>query len=516
MKLLKRMFDSSRNLDGAIRIGAGIGLAFGAIGAVLYSLGRFVLAVQPGNLPLLFDYGYLAPVANNLLIFGGFFGVFLALCFSILKDSSGVTPRLAPAACLALLLYILGLLVGIIGILAGANSGREFGELSWPADELYLLSILAALAAMIDGFKQSGKFDLRGVLAVGGLSGMLSTWLIGNLALPYGLFSAVSPFTGMQDQAVQEVYRLGVLVYFIVIPILTGLYFAIPKFYGLRDYSAAMTHFGLGATAVVLPLAAAGALVFSAAPGLLQNLGVAGAIALGAAILSLSFGAHYSFTRGATRVRSNHLGMALRWSAALISVFAVVRILSAFPSVQAQLGYTALDLRNIMIDASIYGILGMSAIGVLIYELNLGRSSPLAARRVLMISGGLAVLVLLLTFSLQGITQALHLSAMEGEALAHKEWVEANARGSLLEKPATTPLMTAGSPAPEPPSEALRIAISFPGFELAGSLLVALCALAGAFAALLARLGSRPYTTYSFNTGVARSAGQNAAGHGAH
>ncbi len=517
MELLNKLLATSRDLDRSITLSAALGLVFTVLGVLFYMLARLVLAFQPASLPVAFDYGYLQPAAMNALIFGGFLALFLALCLRILRDAAGKAETdLSVLALPAVALHGLGVLFGLIGIFAGWNTGREYGEMVWPADTLIGLALILQLVVVGHGLQAQSKTSAAGTMAIGGLSGTFLLWSLGNLALPYGWVEAVSPFTGMQDQTLQEIFRLGVLLYFVVIPVLCGAYYALSRFYGLAIYSEAMIRFGLLATAVVLPLAAGGLLLNTAAPGLLQNLGVGALIALSAAILSLAYGVHYSFGRGSTKVRSNQIGMALRWSVALLTIFAVLRIVFAFPSMQLRFGYTAIDLRNVTLDAAVYGLLGMGAIALFLLEQSVGRHVSKTARGGFMIAGAIGAVLIISVALAQGITQSERLPATEAGSLVHKEWIVANAMDSFIEPPKTTPLMAADQAAPPPAPFVLRALFSYPGFEFVGALALFIAVLFAALGIVIARFSGPVYQPYSFNTGVPRVKPGADAAHGAH
>ncbi|MCB1320514.1 MAG: cbb3-type cytochrome c oxidase subunit I, partial [Leptospiraceae bacterium] len=433
LDLLKKGFDLSRNINLTIKGYILTGMIWALLATILGLVNELqLMALLP--LPDLLDYGHLRPVYTLLLIFGSLLSFFFAGSYWILQKETGAI-LLAPAGWVGFKLHQTALIVGVVFILLDANKGREYGELFWIADNLMALALVLFLVTSVTAIKMAGKSGVVLTSIVVTAAGALVIYLVGNVNLPYSALGSVSPARGMQDAALQEAYRTGVLVYFILMPAFTLLYFFIPAYYKVGIFSESLFRFQVLAIIVLVPLAAGAGLVYSAAPEGLQTLGIVAGMALAVAIMAGGLNLHYSLTRSGKRFQSDALGLLIRFSLFFLIVASVLRIVLAPRFVQAALGFTWLNPRDIAFDAQTYVLMIMLAGGLYMFQkIN---EHTLSARNLKLIAG-LAIAGIALMFVANighGAIQAVERSATASNGdLAVQEWSKIVYAGSFAQQ----------------------------------------------------------------------------------
>lgn len=327
-----------------------------AIAAVLLATLNQVQLFLILDLPAAFDYGYVRPLFTMSLIFGALLSFFFAGAYYIIKNVTGENPQLALAAWAGFKFHKLALLLGIITLFAGYNKGREYGEMTWISDNLLALSLLLFLITAISALKASGKSNIAASFSIVAGAGALIVFLLGNIGLPTGPLTSVTIFRGMEDAAIQEFYRTGVLGYFIIFPLLMLLYYFVPVYYKTPLYSERMAAFVVFAMVAMIPFAGAVGLGFSAAPAFLQTQGVFTAIALAVAVLAGGLNAQYTISRSGKHYISDSIGLLLRYGIFFLMVTAVLRALTAPFFMQARFAYTEFNLSDLTIDGLTYAL----------------------------------------------------------------------------------------------------------------------------------------------------------------
>lgn len=330
---------------------------FWALTAVLLATLNQVQFFLILDLPPALDYGYARPLFALTLIFGALLSLFFAAAYYIVKDVTGSNPKLSLAAWAGFKLHQFALLLGIITILAGYNSGREYGEMTWLSDNLLVLALLMFLITAIEALKSAGKTNMAATYSIVATAGGLIVYLLGNIGLPTGLLTSVPLFRGMEDAAIQEFYRTGVLGYFVLFPLFTMLYYFVPSYYKTTLYSERMAAFTVFGMLVMIPFAGAAGLALSAAPAFLQTQGVFTAIALAAAILAGGLNAQYTITRSGKYYISDSVGLMLRYGIFFLMATAILRAVMTPVFMQAHFAYTGLNLRDLGRDGLTYGLL---------------------------------------------------------------------------------------------------------------------------------------------------------------
>ncbi len=406
MEAIKNLITMVSDIEFTIRTYLIAGFTWAIAAVLLASLNQiqFFLIL---DLPPALDYGYARPLFTLSLIFGSLLSFFFAAAYHILKSVTGENPKLALAAWAGFKLHQTALLLGVITILAGYNAGREYGEMTWISDNLLVLSLVLFLATAITALKASGKSDMAATYSIVAAAGGLIVYLLGNIGLPTGPLTQVPMFRGMEDAAIQEFYRTGVLGYFVLFPLFTMLYFFIPSYYKTPLYSQSMAAFTVFGMLVMIPFAGAAGLALSAAPAFLQTQGVFTAIALGAAILAGGLNAQYTISRSGKHYASDSIGLLLRYGLFFLMATAVLRIIMSPIFMQAHFAYTGLNLRDLGRDGLTYGLPIAIGAALIIAQKVTNRTMSSRTAGIAAMTLGLGALLIFIGDLSQGFVQGL-------------------------------------------------------------------------------------------------------------
>ncbi|MBR32220.1 MAG: hypothetical protein CMN77_13025 [Spirochaetaceae bacterium] len=380
-----------------------------------------------------FSYGYLRPVGSNLLIFGGLLGYFFALGYQIINERASSKVDLAGLAALGA--HQTALLFGVLTIFAGYNTGREYGELNWIADNLMMLVFTVFLVLLLIALW--GKEDLKSYekMAAATIGGMLLFYFLGNFGMPNGLLVTTAPTSGAQDALVAEMYRNAVLTFFILFPLFTMGYYWLEKHYELPVFSEATVHFQIVAGAALVPLAAGGALLGTADAKVLQYIGTGAALALTMSLLGGVANIHYSLSRSGKIVSSDQDGKALRWGLILVGIYLSVRFILQIPLIGSNFRYMAWNNQDLysLASTAVLPLALASAYLLLGYWKKASTPSALKSFGNFFLYTG--IITFLAAALIQGWIQAFAASSLTGEgaekALENPAWAQVLFAGSL-------------------------------------------------------------------------------------
>jgi cbb3-type cytochrome oxidase subunit 1 len=342
------------------------------------------------------SYGQLRPVFNVALIFGATTGLSLAGLYLILEKSV----QWAPLAFVAFALQQFALLLGVVFLVCGVNSGREYGEMNWISNDLFLLSLVLVIAVVL---KSLSELTAATLFLLIGLVGGAFTFFLGNLGLPYSPLLASPISAGMQDQAVQEFYRSSVLGFFVLFPLFGLLYHFVPSHFNLPIYNESAVKFQALAMAALIPVAGGAFLALGPGPQRTATYGITFGLALNVAIVMGAANLLYTISRGPHRVEADGDGKYLRWGVRLMLVLAVLRGLTLPRFMQAHVGYTSWNGRDIGFDALVLFATAAASIAVLYSERAQGKQVSSLARTVKTFAVAGAI-VMILANVVQGIT----------------------------------------------------------------------------------------------------------------
>ncbi|MEQ9366420.1 MAG: cbb3-type cytochrome c oxidase subunit I [Leptospirales bacterium] len=404
MEAIKNLITMVSDIEFTIRAYLIAGFTWALAAVLLASLNQvqFFLIL---DLPPALDYGYARPLFALALIFGALLSFFFAAAYHIIKTVTGANPKLALAAWAGFKLHQFALVLGIVTILAGYNAGREYGEMTWISDNLLVIALALFLATAIEALKSSGKSDMAATYSIVAAAGGLIVYLLGNIGLPTGPLTHVPLFRGMEDAAIQEFYRTGVLGYFILFPLFTMLYFFIPSYYKAPLYSERMAAFTVFGMLVMIPFAAAAGLALSAAPALLQTQGVFASIALAAAILAGGLNAQYTISRSEKHYASDAIGLMMRYGVFFLMATAILRAVMSPFFMQAHFAYTGLNLRDLGRDGLTYGLLIAMGASLIVAQKITNRTMSKGTVKIAAFTLGMGALLIFIGDLAQGFIQ---------------------------------------------------------------------------------------------------------------
>lgn len=382
-----------------------------------------------------FSYGYLRPTGANLLIFGGILGYFFALGYQIIHERAGFRIDLAGQAALGA--HQLALIFGIATIFFGLNTGREYGELNWVADNLMMVVFTIFLVLLLIALW--GKEDLKVYEKFAGatIGGMMAFYFLGNFGMPNGWLVTTAPTSGAQDALVAEMYRNAVLTFFILFPLFTMGYYWLEKHYELPVYSEATAHFQILSGAILVPVAAGAGLLGTADAKILQAIGTGAALALTMSLMAGVANIHYSLSRSGKIVQSDQDGKALRWGLILIGSYLAIRFILQIPLVGAGFKYMAWNNQDLYTMAATVVLPLTLGSAYLLLGYWKQSSTPAGLKAFANFFLYIGIITFLLGALTQGWLQAEAASSMNAEtgekALQVPEWAGVLFAGSLEE-----------------------------------------------------------------------------------
>ncbi len=393
---------------------AGIVWTFLGLTAGLLNELQMMFSVPGSDSPL--SYGLLRAIAVNMTIFGGFLSFFLGSALRIL-NAEGARQKIDLIGRISFFLLQIGLGIGLIFIAAGYADGREYGEMNFHTDNMVLLSIAIVLGLSIFNLNgQSLSAAARFQLVT--LSGMVISFFLGNFGFPNSLITAVPPTSGIQDAVVQEYYRMAVLMFFVYLPLLTILYQAVPEKFGVTIQSLPAVRFQLLVTMLLVPLAGAGALLYSVAPQALQILGAYTSAALALSVAAGTVNLHQSF-KAAGEVASDGVVAAIRLGGTFLTLITLLQFITRLPFAKHYLQYTAWNDADPFFTATTAGLFVLFVAAAMITSN--GKKGPSGWVLALLSAG---VLLILPATLIQGLLEGLAALAMteDGEALKNPSW----------------------------------------------------------------------------------------------
>ncbi len=444
MSVLQNLIAKSKDIDTTIRVGAAVGVLWVLLATLLGALAQLQLFL---NLPVPYGYGIIRPLYTNALIFGGLLSLFLALFYYLIKERLEGEFQYAPVALAAFKLQQLAVVLGLAGIALGYNKGREYGEFNFISDNLMLLALIHVLVVVALNLKKCKTIDIPLYYLAASVGGMLASYIIGNGGLPYSPYAVASFFTGLQDQTVQEIYRLGLLNFYIIFPVMALLTAFIPEYFGVPLYSTSMARFHILSSILILPLAAAAWLSGSAAPPVLQGLGTFFGIAFYISLIAGILNLHYTLSKSGKEFKNDAIAELLKFSGVLVMVLALFRLIGTPGFVQDYIGFTYYNTRDIAFDAQTYVL--MLAFASLFYVFQKMNDHTLgqATLRLLFYLGLLGVAFMLVANITQGFYQGSLALQMDPKGkLLHPLWSQILVAGSFAhEADLTKPAEFAGA-----------------------------------------------------------------------
>jgi cbb3-type cytochrome oxidase subunit 1 len=404
---------------------AGIVWTFlGLIAGLLNEL-QLMFSVPGSDSPL--SYGNLRAIAVNITIFGGFLSFFLAYALRILNEE-GSKEKIDLIARLSFFLLQIGLGFGIAFIAAGYADGRQYGEMNFHTDNMVLLSIAIVLGLSLYNLK-GNKLSAAAQFQLVTLSGMVVSFFLGNFGFPNSLITTVAPTSGIQDAVVQEYYRMAVLMFFVYLPLLTILYHAVPEKFHVKIQSQAAVRFQLLVSVLLIPLAGAGALLYSVAPQTLQILGAYTSAALAVSVAAGTVNLHQSFQNSPSRSGSDSVAAAIRLGGLFLTILTMLQFVTRLPIAKHYLQYTVWDDADPYFTATTAGLVVLYTASAMI-STN-GKKGPSGWVLAVLSAGVLLILPVTLVQGLLEGLAALRLTD-DGSALKNPSWAAVSTVSSFV------------------------------------------------------------------------------------
>ena len=171
-------------------------------------------------------FGRLRPFHTNSVIFGFGGSALIATAFYTVQRTCHVRLFSPNLAWLVAVLWQVGVGVGLVSLLMGYTSTKEYAEFEWPID------ILVAIVWISFGIVFFGTLATRKIRPI-----YVSNWFYGaliivvamlhvvnNLALPYSWMQSYSVYEGAQDAIVQWWYGHNAVGFFLTAGFL-GMFF---------------------------------------------------------------------------------------------------------------------------------------------------------------------------------------------------------------------------------------------------------------------------------------------------
>ena len=260
-------------------------VSFGIVSTVLWALfgmaagvwlaAELVFPVLNFDLPWL-TFGRLRTVHTNSVVFG--FGGSALIATSFYSVQRTCHQRLfAPAlGWFVMIGWQAGLILGMLTLFAGINSGKEYAELEWPLD-IAVAVLWVSYAVVFFGTIATRK--IRPIYISNWFYGALiivvaMLHIVNNLALPSGLLKSYSIYAGSHDAVVQWWYGHNAVGFFLTGGFLGMLYYFLPKQAGQPIWSYRLSIIAFWAFVYTYIWAGPHHLHYNAIPDWVQSLGM--------------------------------------------------------------------------------------------------------------------------------------------------------------------------------------------------------------------------------------------------
>lgn len=343
-----------------------------------------------------FQFGKIRPIYTTTLLFGSALSFFYASAYYIVQKAEGITLKFDKIAGIGLILHQAAVAIALIALGAGINKGREWGEMPWISDGLIDLSLLFFISILVLSLKERESLSTPTQFILIAAAGGLITFVTGNLSLPYGPLSSAVFFNGLQDAAVQEFYRTGVLGFLILMPAFATMYYFIPAYYRVPLYSTKLATFQAVTMIILIPISGSAALAYTAAPAVLQSIGIAALLALTVSILGGVVNLNYTISKSETPLKSDTTSNLFRAALLFIAVLSILRGIGGLKIFQERFALTFWNVFDVSLDAQSYALMVMFAAAYLILQNIRGQaiSNGSINLHLMLIVAGIALIVI--------------------------------------------------------------------------------------------------------------------------
>ncbi len=263
--------------DGAVRflVGATVVWAVLGMGAGLYIAAELVWPALNLDTPAL-TFGRLRTVHTNAVVFGFGGSALIATSLYSVQRTSHQTLFAPGLAWLVAIGWQAGLALGMVTLLMGITSSKEYAEFEWPLD-IAITAVWVAYAVVFFGTVATRR--IRPIYVSNWFYGSLiivvaMLHVVNNLAVPVSLTKSYPIYAGPLDAVVQWWYGHNAVGFFLTGGFLGMMYYFLPKQAGRPIWSYRLSIIAFWAFVYSYIWAGPHHLHFNAIPDWLQTLGM--------------------------------------------------------------------------------------------------------------------------------------------------------------------------------------------------------------------------------------------------
>jgi cytochrome c oxidase cbb3-type subunit 1 len=184
-------------------------------------------------------YGRLRTIHTASLTFGFGLGSIFATAYYLLQRLTRTALPFPGLARAHLHLFTITITAGILSLMAGMNTSKEYAEFEWPVDLLFLtlwtMFSINLFATLKRRSEQQMYVTLWYLIATTIAIGPI--YLVNNLEIPVTPFKSYSIYAGTMDADVQWWFGHNIIGFIYTMPILAMFYYFLPKVTDLPIYS---------------------------------------------------------------------------------------------------------------------------------------------------------------------------------------------------------------------------------------------------------------------------------------
>ncbi len=177
------------------------------------------------------SFGRFRVVHTHLVLFGFSLSVIFASIYHTLPVMLKTKMYSSFLGIVHLILYNSVVAVGTVTIALGINQGKEYAEMEWPLD---LLFVIMWIVFMVNFFgtiyhRKERQFYVSVWFFIGFTVTLPVTFIANNLAVPVSLWKSYSVYSGVNDANIQWWYGHNAVAFIFTVPFLGLMYYYLPK-----------------------------------------------------------------------------------------------------------------------------------------------------------------------------------------------------------------------------------------------------------------------------------------------